>query len=493
MLIEKFKKNTSRAIVLGIIGLISLVFVFVGVFPAATSIVGDTNVAAVGDEVISIQEFQRAYNREMQAFQQFGDKIPPFFLMQIRDRVVNNLVQQRLILLEAQRLGLYVSDEEVRDEIAKQEVFLDENKKFDLQRYRDILKANRLTPQRFEAQLKDDLKRQKLVQFLQSRIRVTETELRREYEVANTKRDLEFVRLRNEDAFEKMKVSKAEVDAYLADETKKNLARSHYDGNIRKYKKEDEICARHILNSKKELEAAPEDFASLKPNTKNFASLAEKHSDGPTKTRGGDLGCFGRGVMDKSFETAAFGLKKGEITAKPVKSQFGWHYIYVYDRKPGFERKFEEVQAEIARELIKKTRKDEIQKINRQEAERIAAKWSSGSKSGLNISATGEFTRVQSAIPSIGRASEIMEAAFNPDSQIQSRPQIFEAAGGVIIAKVKKAEEPDFTKFESDRKKQLETLQTRKLRIFFPAWVESVKEEFPVKVNEKLIDEIVRI
>ncbi len=493
MLIEKFKKNTSRAIVLMIIGLISLVFVFVGVFPAATSIVGDTNVARIGDEVISIQEFQSAYNQEMQSFQKFGNKVPSFFLAQIKDRVVNGLVQQRLILLEARRLGLFISDSEIRAEIEKQEAFQDENKKFDLQRYRDVLEMNRLSTHRFEAGLKDDLKRSRLVQFFRSRIRVTEEELRREYTVANTKRDLEFIRLRNEDAFSKMKVGKAEVDAYLGDETKLSLARSHYDENIRKYKKEDKICAHHILNNKKELEAAPGDFLGLRLTAKNFTKMAKKHSDGPTKTRGGDLGCFGRGTMDTSFETVAFALKKGQVTKEPVKSQFGWHYIYVYDRKKGFEHKFDEVKVEIARELIKKDRKDEIKKINRAEAERMAKRWASGSKRGLNISATGEFTRVQSAIPSIGKVSEIMDAAFSEDAQIQSGPQVFEALGGMIVAKVKKAVEPDFSKFESDRKAQLKALQTRKLQIFFPAWVESVKKEFPVKVNEKLIDEIVQI
>lgn len=493
MLIEKNKKKFSTIFIWSFVGLISLVFVFVGVFPAATGIVGDTNVAAVGDEQISVQEFQRAYNREMESFRQFGDKIPPFFLTQIRERVVNTLVQQRLISLEANRMGLHVSDVEVREEIQKISAFQDDNKKFDLQRYKDVLKANRMNPQRFETQLKEDLKRAKLVKFLESRIRVTEEELRREYELANTKRNIEFVRLTKQNAFEKMKVSQSEVDAYLADEAKKNLVRSHYDGNIRKYKKEAEICARHILNNKKDLAAAPDEFLKLKPTKGNFASLAEKHSDGPTKTRGGDLGCFGRGVMDKAFETAAFGLKKGGITKEPVKSQFGWHYIYVYDIKKGFEKKFDDVKAEIARELIKQTRTEEIQKINRAEAVRIAAQWKRGSKKGLKIAETGDFTMVQSTIPSIGNASEIMEASFDPDAQIQSEPQVFEAAGGIIVAKIKKSQDPDFSKFDKERDSQLKTLQTRKLRIFFPAWVESVKKDFPVKVNEELIKEIVQI
>lgn len=58
----------------------------------------------------------------------------------------------------------------------------------------------------------------------------------------------------------------------------------------------------------------------------DFAKLAGQYSIDGSRRRGGDLGYFGRGVMVKEFEKAAFGLEKGEISA-PVKTQFGYHII----------------------------------------------------------------------------------------------------------------------------------------------------------------------
>ena len=58
----------------------------------------------------------------------------------------------------------------------------------------------------------------------------------------------------------------------------------------------------------------------------DFAQLAGEYSDGPTRDKGGDLGKFGKGIMDKAFEEAAFRLKKGQISAV-VETPFGFHII----------------------------------------------------------------------------------------------------------------------------------------------------------------------
>ena len=64
----------------------------------------------------------------------------------------------------------------------------------------------------------------------------------------------------------------------------------------------------------------------------NFERLAQKYSKCPSAQRGGALGSFGRGQMVKPFENAAFNLNVGEVS-EPVKTDFGWHLIKVYDRK----------------------------------------------------------------------------------------------------------------------------------------------------------------
>ncbi|MBW3020950.1 peptidyl-prolyl cis-trans isomerase, partial [Candidatus Woesearchaeota archaeon] len=66
-------------------------------------------------------------------------------------------------------------------------------------------------------------------------------------------------------------------------------------------------------------------------NTDNFAEMAKEYSEGPSSVDGGSLGWFSKGQMVKEFEDAAFSLEVGEIS-EPVKTQFGYHLIYLEDK-----------------------------------------------------------------------------------------------------------------------------------------------------------------
>ena len=94
----------------------------------------------------------------------------------------------------------------------------------------------------------------------------------------------------------------------------------------RKVKK---VQARHILVAEKEL---AEDLKKKIDAGEEFVKLAEEHSECPSKKRGGDLGWFGKGSMVRPFEVAAFGAEEGAVVG-PVKTEFGWHLIYVYEIK----------------------------------------------------------------------------------------------------------------------------------------------------------------
>lgn len=87
----------------------------------------------------------------------------------------------------------------------------------------------------------------------------------------------------------------------------------------------DKIKCSHILVNKQS--EALQVLERLKKG-ESFAELArELSTDRGSGKRGGDLGFFGRGQMVKTFEEAAFKLKKGEFTKEPVKTQFGYHII----------------------------------------------------------------------------------------------------------------------------------------------------------------------
>ena len=91
-----------------------------------------------------------------------------------------------------------------------------------------------------------------------------------------------------------------------------------------------QVKASHILVQTEEEAKAL--LKQIKEENKDFAQLAAEHSLCPSGANGGDLGFFGKGQMVKPFEDAAFATEVGEISA-PVETQFGWHLVYVTDKK----------------------------------------------------------------------------------------------------------------------------------------------------------------
>lgn len=103
--------------------------------------------------------------------------------------------------------------------------------------------------------------------------------------------------------------------------------------NLKKENKMSEatqVAAKHILVSTEE--EAKELIAKIRNGEESFEGAAKTHSKCPSGANGGDLGFFGKGMMVKEFEDTAFSTNVGEIS-EPVKTQFGWHLIKVYDKK----------------------------------------------------------------------------------------------------------------------------------------------------------------
>jgi len=120
----------------------------------------------------------------------------------------------------------------------------------------------------------------------------------------------------------------------------------HFDGT--------EYKARHILV--KTEDEAKKLIDELKKGA-DFAELARKHSTGPTGKNGGDLGWFSANQMVKPFADAVAKMKKGQISDKPVKTQFGWHVIKLEDTRkvdpPSLEEMERKIRAELQNERIK--------------------------------------------------------------------------------------------------------------------------------------------
>jgi peptidyl-prolyl cis-trans isomerase C len=149
------------------------------------------------------------------------------------------------------------------------------------------------------------------------------------------------------------------IQKYLTDER----VRAHYDEVVRNNPPAKEVRARHILVDN---EAKAKDLVKQAKNGADFAQLATKNSVGPSAQRGGDLGYFTAGEMVKPFSDVAFKLKKGEVSATPVKTQFGWHVIKVEDVRTRKVPPFEKVKAQMQREVWEKLGKDFLRQYREQ-------------------------------------------------------------------------------------------------------------------------------
>lgn len=135
----------------------------------------------------------------------------------------------------------------------------------------------------------------------------------------------------------------------IRESVKDEEVRKVYDDQVAKLKPEEEVQARHILV---ESEDQAKELAAKIKGGEDFAKLAKENSkDTGSKEDGGMLGYFARGQMVPQFETAAFALKKGEVSA-PVQSQFGWHVIKLEDRRPRQPPSYESVKDRILNSML---------------------------------------------------------------------------------------------------------------------------------------------
>lgn len=173
---------------------------------------------------------------------------------------------------------------------------------------------------------------------------------------------------------EAMKSVKREilVQVFLANEMdkikiSKSKVKDFYDKNKMKYfATQPEAKARHILV--KDEKVAKEIIKTLKKEKssklkKKFISLAKEKSEGPSSTNGGDLGWFSAEKMVPAFSKATFALKKGDFTKKPVKTQFGYHVIYLDDKKKSSVEKFNTTKDKIKQSLQQQEFANKIKKV----------------------------------------------------------------------------------------------------------------------------------
>lgn len=425
-----FANKVSYFILTFVFLIITASFLFSGFdnFSMGTS----STVATVDGTPISIKEYQTALTRQVEFFNQMmgGQGLTQKQLeeMGIKQSVLNGLIQQKLILNTADQLGFVVSLDEVKSEI-KNMPYFKTNNQFDVNLYRNMLQGNGYNPQQFEELVSNDLKQKKIDNLFDNLI-VSDNYLQDVAKFKNHQVTVQGVKISRQSLAPLVSVSEQEIKDYLAKPENQKAIETAYTENFSKYNKPEEVKARHILIAGDDAKAL-EKIKSIrsKVNTKNFGDIAKKETEDPTgKANGGDLGWFGSGRMVPEFETVAFGMKKGEIS-EPVKTQFGYHIIYVEDKKAAETKQIDSVKNELAQMAIQKTKASDLDALLKKTTEDIQTSLAKGDFATVEALAKKVDGQVYKNTDVNQYDQNLAQASLSP----AEADQIFKAEAGSVL------------------------------------------------------------
>lgn len=425
-----------------------------GVLPSLTNdpAVGGTIVAKVDGKPIYRTELDNLVQNLTERYrEQFGAQLDDKMLeqMQLDQVALNTLINRAVLINEAGKAGLRVTDDDLREYILKVDAFRNENGDFDPAIYdRAIRGAGRgLTTAKFEAETRDTLLIQRLQGMINLSIVLTQDQLLEIYVAEREKANLAFVAVGPEDVATDVKVAADDLAAYyeahkaeynlperrkfkyleltpatlaLKQQVTEEEARAEYEKRRDDFKQDEQVTASHILYKVEGDDAAweaarvkAEAAAKKARDGADFAALAKAESQDSTAANGGSLGSFGRGQMVKAFEDKVFSMKAGEIS-DPVRTQYGWHVIKVTALTPAGAKPFEEVRPQVERGL--KVRKGEA------ELKDVVAKIEAALGAGKDIDAvagelslpvqTTELLAKDGRFPGMIDPKPVMEAGF---------------------------------------------------------------------------------
>lgn len=349
----------------------------------------NATVAKVDGQAITQAEWDASHQQQAQRARQQIPNLDPKLLDSpaARAETLDALVRERVLAVASQKLHLTVSNDRL------QRLFVNDPQFASLRNAdntinKDLLAAQGMSVQNFEARLRQDLSLQQVQGAITGSALAAATPVKLALDALLQRREIRLQRFDAKDYLAKVKPTDAEIEAYYKNHEaefrapeqasieyvvldlaviKKGITvpeedlRKYYSENASRYTTAEERRARHIL-IKVDKDAAPDVkqkakaraealLADARKNPAGFAELAKKSSDDPGSAgQGGDLDFFGRGAMVKPFEDAVFAMKPGEIS-NLVESDFGFHIIKLEAVRGGEKKPFEAVRAGIEDEV----------------------------------------------------------------------------------------------------------------------------------------------
>jgi len=498
------RKHARSSFIKIVFWMIIVVFVFWGVGVMVAGGGSKVNVAATVDgEPITVQTYARAHERLERVYRElYRDAFSPQLVAQLNlgQRALDELVNDMLLKREAGRLGLQVTDDEVREAILNIPTFRDAGR-FDRARYVEALRASQITPAEFEESQRETLLVTKLEGLLTDGLTASDLEVKNLYALEGEKVDVSFVKV----PFSQFKDSSPVSDTEIADYYEKNKERfrtpervtiayipytvekfeaevpvsddavqAYYDAHQSDYEQPERLHLQQILFA---VPAGADEAArsavkakadallteARAADTQQFGELAKKHSDDELSAgNGGDLGTVARGTLEAPVEQAAFALNVGEVS-DPVTSSRGVHLIRVVEKIPGGAKPLAEVRDDILHELRSRGADEAARNALAADLEKAragAALDDIAKAHGLTVTTTPPSSRGQ---PIAGVKSPTLlttALALEP----KAIDQVMDAEPPYYLFTVTERAESAIPPLEDVRASILETIRTEKMR-----------------------------
>jgi len=443
---DKLGVRIILGVIVGMLGIGMLLYLVPG--QGGTQLTDADVVAQVGNTSITATDVRTQMNRLTR-----GSNVPAQMIPALVQDTLKQLVYTHSLDVEAERLGIHITDEERRDRILLLIPDAFQGDTFEgMDRYSaEVQQRFQMPVSEFEELIRESLLEEKFQQLVTDGIGVTPDEVQESFRYKNEKVKISYVVLKPEDLAGKVDVSDADLAAYFEKNKAKYTVpekrvvqyarldfsalrqraqvseddeRADYNAHIDLYRVEDRVHVAHILFKTvgktdaevEEIRKKAEDVLQKVKHGGDFAALAKQYSDDTSKDSGGDIGWIARGQTVPEFEQAAFTLQPG-TTSDLVKTQYGFHIIHVLERQVARTKTFDEVRPQIEGDLQEQRAEqladtlanqisEEVRRVGQISIQDLASKY------GLTV-AQSQPMAPGDAIPDLGSSPDVSDQVFH--------------------------------------------------------------------------------
>jgi peptidyl-prolyl cis-trans isomerase D len=519
MTMRFFRNRRNSILSMIVFGFIILTFVFWGFYESGSPSL--TALTTVNGEEVSQSEYQRILSAELERYGQvFGGEGMNRQLVEFVERqVATMLVTRKALAHEANRTGIVVGPEDIRQELRQIEAFQDPQlRRFSPRVYEEVMRVNRISPRQFERSIAEEIASTRFRSLIEKSIvvsepqieealkiqghrfnlqtaritpdaiknsglvRITEEELKTYYEtnasqyLAPERRRIRIARLDTVDALRRTEISDAEIE---------NFYQSKVESSTESRWEQERVRALHILVSdegragrqeaqkilqdlRREKEKLPEaEFESF------FRRMAKNQSDDYNSAfRGGDLGYLARAENVAPVDKALFESKSGELIG-PISSEFGNHLLFVLDRTSAdksLSNRRDEIRYLLAEEQNQKEVESTLARVRAQIVGRPQDFSPLLEELGFEITVTDplDLSARDTTIP-----FPIIQKSFESPVKQWQAPEEFE--DNLYVYRTEEIESPKPLDFESARGRAEETLFFEKSDALLRQWKEEIQ------------------